>query len=59
MSRADWDTGRLSAAELADMLASELGCTSDAVRSYMSELCRQVVFYPAINLAVRRRRARG
>jgi FMN phosphatase YigB (HAD superfamily) len=58
-ARVDWDTGRMSAGELAARLASEFGCTSEAVRAYMSELCRQLVFYPAINVAVRSRRARG
>lgn len=58
-SRAAWDTGRLSAGELAERLAPELGRSGDAVRAYMSELCRQVAFHPVITLAVRRRRARG
>jgi FMN phosphatase YigB (HAD superfamily) len=58
-TRLDWDTGRLSTDELADAIAAELGCTAQAVRGYMSQLCRRVDFYPTINAALRRRRGRG
>jgi hypothetical protein len=56
-ARADWDTGRLSWEDLAGLLAAELGCSAQEVREYMLELCRRIDFYPAINAAVRRRRA--
>lgn len=58
-TRLDWDTGSLSTDELADVIAAELGCTAQAVRGYMSQLCRQINFYPTVNAAIRRRRARG
>jgi FMN phosphatase YigB (HAD superfamily) len=58
-TRLDWDTGRLSTDELADVIAAEVGCRAEAVRGYMSQLCRRVDFYPTINAALRRRRARG
>jgi FMN phosphatase YigB (HAD superfamily) len=55
----NWDTGRLSSEGAANLLAAELGCSAQEVRAYMLQLCRRIDFYPAINAAVRRRRARG
>lgn len=45
-ARLDWDTGRLSTDGLADVIAAELGCTAEAVRGYMSELCRRLTSIP-------------
>jgi FMN phosphatase YigB (HAD superfamily) len=57
--RPDWDTGRISSGQLAERIASQLAVDAGEVHAYMRELCTTVNFYPAINRAVRRRRARG
>jgi FMN phosphatase YigB (HAD superfamily) len=57
--RPDWDTGRLSSHEIAERIAARLGADPGDVHDYMRELCSTVDLYPAINRAVRRRRARG
>jgi FMN phosphatase YigB (HAD superfamily) len=57
--RGDWDTGRLSATEIAAEMADRLACTPGEAHAYMQELCQRIVFYPRIDAAVRNRRARG
>jgi FMN phosphatase YigB (HAD superfamily) len=57
--RHDWDTGRLSSRQIAQRVADRLAASPDAVHRQMLDLCRSLTFYPAINAALRRRRARG
>jgi FMN phosphatase YigB (HAD superfamily) len=57
--RHDWDTGRLSSQQIAQRVADRLAASPEAVHHHMLELCRSLTFYPAINDALRRRRARG
>ena len=57
--RHDWDTGRLSSRQIAQRVADRLAASPEAVHHHMLELCRSLTFYPAINDALRRRRARG
>jgi SAM-dependent methyltransferase/FMN phosphatase YigB (HAD superfamily) len=57
--RESWDTGRLSSRQVATHLAGLLDATPDEVHHRMLELCRSLTFYPAINAALTRRRARG
>ena len=57
--RHDWDTGRLSSQQIAQHVADRLAASPEAVHRHMLELCRSLTFYPAINEALRRRRARS
>jgi FMN phosphatase YigB (HAD superfamily) len=57
--RHDWDTGRVSSGQIAQQVADRLADSPEAVHRHMLELCRSLTFYPAINQALRRRRARG
>jgi FMN phosphatase YigB (HAD superfamily) len=57
--RADWDTGRLSSRQFAAHVGARLDASPDEVHHHMLELCRSLSFYPAINAALRQRRARG
>ena len=55
----DWDTGRISSERIAQRVADRLAASPVAVYRHMLDLCRSLTFYPAVNEALRRRRARG
>jgi FMN phosphatase YigB (HAD superfamily) len=57
--RHQWDTGRLSSHQIAQRVADRLAASPEAVHRHMLDLCCSLTFYPAINEALRRRRARG
>jgi hypothetical protein len=57
--RHEWDTGRLSSRQIAQRVADRLAASPEAVHRHMLDLCRSVTVYPAIDAALRRRRARG
>jgi FMN phosphatase YigB (HAD superfamily) len=57
--RHDWDTGRLSSRQVARRVADRLAAPPDVVHRHMLDLCRPLTFYPGIDEALRRRRARG
>ena len=57
--RRDWDVGIVSSGELAARIGLRIGCTPEDAHTYMRLLCHGLDFYPRINAALRRRRARG
>jgi FMN phosphatase YigB (HAD superfamily) len=54
-----WETGRITSRDIAEAVAPRLGTTARAVHDNMLELCRSLTFFPVINSALARRRARG
>lgn len=57
--RRDWDVGAVTSGELAARIGRRLGATTEETHAYMRLLCHDLHFYPRINAALRRRRARG
>jgi FMN phosphatase YigB (HAD superfamily) len=57
--RNDWECGRMTTSELAQHIASYLGCDTDAVRQHIRTLCRQLVFFESVMTYARVRRANG
>jgi len=55
----DWNRGVVTSEQVCASMAASLGCSAQETARYVDVLCRDLRFFPMINAALARRRARG